>query len=279
MSFIELKNVSFDYPNGNRAIEDVSLSVNKGETVAVIGQNGAGKTTAVKLINGLIKPTVGEVIVDGWNTKEHTTAQISRKVGYVFQNPDDQLFLNEVYSEVIFGPKNLGFSKEKTEECVRRAIELTDLKKILYENPYDLPYSIRKFVTIASVIAMDTDVIILDEPTAGQDIAGMRKLSYLIKFLQKSNKTIITITHDMEFVVNNFDRTVIMAHKNILYDGDKREAFWDEKLLTESKLKQPYISRLSGSLSIPGNILSVNEMIDFLESTFDGCNEIQAMRR
>lgn len=261
MSYIEINNINFEYPNHYTAVENVSLKIDKGEKIAIIGQNGAGKTTTVKLMNGLMKPTKGDVIVDGWNTKEHTTAQISRKVGYVFQNPDDQIFHNDVYSEIEFGPKMLSFSKEKIKESVEAAARLSDISQFLKENPYNLPFSTRKFVTIASVIAMDSEVLIFDEPTAGQDLQGMEILSNLIEELTSRGKTIITITHDMEFVVKNFNRIIVMAHKNILKDGTREEIFWDRKVLEEAKLKQPYISDLANAIGLKKGILNVEDFI------------------
>lgn len=263
MSYIQLKDVSFQYPNGYIAVENISMNFEKGETVAIIGQNGAGKTTTVKLMNGLSKPTQGDVLVDGWNTKDHTTAEISKKVGYVFQNPDDQIFHNTVYSEVEFGPKNLGFSEEKTRENVLRAAELANITEYLDENPYNLPFSTRKFVTIASVIAMDSDVLIFDEPTAGQDMLGMDTLAHLINYLQKQGKTIITISHDMEFVIKNFDRIIVMAHKNVIQDDEKRAIFWQHGILKEAMLKQSYISDLAYTLKLNENILDVEEMVHY----------------
>lgn len=261
MSFIELKEVSFTYPNGFTAIEDINLSVSKGEFIAIVGQNGAGKTTTVKLMNGLLKPTAGDVIIDGWNTKEHTAAQLSSKVGYIFQNPDDQIFNENVYSEVAFGPKTLKLPPEKVKERVKKAVELTQIKSHIKENPYNLPYSTRKFVTIASVIATEPDVIILDEPTAGQDIYGMDVLSNVLKVLKQEGKTVITITHDMEFVVRNFERVVMMANKKIVMDDDRREIFWNHEALKKSMLKQPYISRVANQLSFSGKVLNIDEMI------------------
>ena len=262
MSFIKVENVTFSYPDGTVAVDNASFLVNKGEKVAIVGQNGAGKTTIVKLINGLLKPTSGNVIVDGWNTKDYTTAKMSRKVGYVFQNPDDQIFHNTVISEVMFGPKKMGYSTEEMRLLVKKAIQLSDLEKYIDENPYNLPYSIRKFVTIAAVVSMGTDIIILDEPTAGQDLKGIKVLNKLIDELYKEGKTIITITHDMEFVVNNFDRVIVMAHKNVIDDDDKRNVFWKEDILVESKLKQPHISSLANALHIDGKILFSSELVD-----------------
>lgn len=265
MSFLTLEDVVFTYQNGHTAIEGVSLAIEKGESVAIIGQNGAGKTTLVKLMNGLLKPTQGDVIVDGWNTKAYTTAQISRKVGYVFQNPDDQIFHSNVYSEVEFGPKNLRLSTEQVKANVMKAVLLTRMEPYVKENPQNLPYSMRKFVSIASVLAMDTDVIILDEPTAGQDRIGMQILSEMLEALKAEGKTLITITHDMEFAVGNFDRMIVMAHQKKLADTDKREIFWNHAILDVAMLKQPYISRLCRSLGFNQHILNISEMVDYLD--------------
>ena len=156
MSYIKLRDVSFMYPNGVLAVENINLEIEKGENVAIIGQNGAGKTTTVKMLNGLLKPTKGVVMIGDMDTREYTTAQMSRVVGYVFQNPDDQIFHPSVIDEVEFGPRILKFDEKKKNELVDYALEITGLKQHKNENPYDLPHSVRKFVTIASIIAMDT---------------------------------------------------------------------------------------------------------------------------
>lgn len=266
MAYLELKDITFQYPNKFTAVENVSLSFDKGERVAIVGQNGAGKTTTVKMMNGLLKPTQGDVIIDGETTKDKTTAQISRKVGYVFQNPDDQIFHNNILNEIKFGPKILGFSDEKAEKIVDYAVELTGLKDVLEENPYNVPISTRKFITIASVIAMDTDVVILDEPTAGQDMHGIKRLQVIINELQAQNKTVITITHDMEFVIQNFERVIVMAHKNVLADDTARQVFWSFDLLEESMLQQPAISKVAHETLVDTDILFVDEMIDVIET-------------
>ncbi|WP_342431790.1 ABC transporter ATP-binding protein [Neobacillus sp. FSL H8-0543] len=265
MSFLTLDNVSYSYPNGFKAVENVSMSFKKGEAVAIIGQNGAGKTTAVKLMNGLLKPQEGNVTIDGWNTKDYTTAQISRKVGYVFQNPDDQIFHSDIYSEIEFAPKMLGLPPEKIKENVMKAAELAGVVPFLKEHPYNLPFSMRKFVTIASVLAMDSSVIILDEPTAGQDLLAMERLGAIIRTLTAEGKTVITITHDMEFVVNNFDSVIVMANRKKIAEGNKRDIFWNTEVLMESMLKQPHISRVSRTLQLEEKILSIDEMIHNLQ--------------
>lgn len=269
MSFLTLDNVTFQYPNGFTAVENVNMSIDRGESVAIIGQNGAGKTTTMKLMNGLFKPSEGDVIIDGWNTKDYTTAQISRKVGYVFQNPDEQIFHDDIYSEIEFGPKNIGLPQEKVKENVMKAAELMEITAYLKENPYNLPFSTRKFVTIASVVAMDSSVIILDEPTAGQDQAAMDILSSAIYKLNNHGKTVITITHDMEFVVKNFERVIVMANKKKIADSDKRSVFWNFGVLKEGRLKQPSISSLSEKMNINKQIINIEEMVDHLQESND----------
>ena len=261
MSFIKIEDMTFAYPDKTIAVDRISLNIEKGEKIALIGQNGAGKTTTVKTLNGLLKPTSGNVIIDGWNTKDYTTAKMSKKVGYVFQNPMNQIFNNRVYSEIEYGSKMLKYSKDEIKKLVEEAIILTELEEYVEENPYNLSYSMRKFVTIASIIAMKTDVIIMDEPTAGQDLKGMKILQKIIDKLSSQGKTIITITHDMEFVVNNFDRVVVMANKKIIADGDKKDIFWKEDILEKSKVKQPYISDLAKELCMDGNVLSIDDFI------------------
>ena len=263
MSFITVKNLSFKYPNGTEnVLNNVSLEVKKGEKVAIVGQNGAGKTTLVKMLNGLLKPVSGNVIADDWNTKDYTVAKMSRKVGYVFQNPMDQIFHNNVYDEIAFGAKKLKYSPDEIKKMVENAIKLTELEKYQRENPYNLPYSLRKFVTIAAVIAMGSDVIVMDEPTAGQDFKGMKILHDLIDELQKRGKTIVTITHDMEFVVNNFERVIVMTNGKIIADGNKRDIFWELETLEKSMVKQPYISDLAQELRMNEKVLSIEDFVE-----------------
>ncbi len=266
VSFIELKNVTFTYPNDFTAIENINLEIAKGEFLAIVGQNGAGKTTTVKLMNGLLKPQEGEVIIDGWNTNDHTVAKLSSKVGYIFQNPDEQIFNDSIYSEVAFGPKYMKLPIEEIKNRVRTAVDVTKIRPYLNENPYNLPYSTRKFVTIAAIMANDPDVLILDEPTAGQDLYGMEVLADVLKFLKEQGKTVITITHDMEFVVKNFERVVVMANKKIISDSDRRTTFWNHDVLKQSMLKQPYVSRVAYRMGLSGNVLDVNEMISAVKT-------------
>ncbi|TQI67012.1 ABC transporter ATP-binding protein [Clostridium sp. KNHs216] len=259
MAYITLDHVSFEYPGGFLAVDDISMEIEKGECIAIIGQNGAGKTTTVKMLNGLLRPTKGDVIIGDMNSKDHTIAQMSRNVGYVFQNPDDQIFHSTIYDEVAFGTKVLNKTEQETKELVDYALEITNLAQYRDVNPFNLPFSIRKFISIAAIIAMDTQVMIFDEPTAGQDLTGNLRLSSILEHLHKEGKTLITISHDMEFVVNNFDRVIVMANKKVVTSGAPSEIFWNFEALEKSMLKQPYVSRLCKTLNLGGNIVTMEE--------------------
>jgi energy-coupling factor transport system ATP-binding protein len=252
MAFISLQNVGYRYPGGPQALEAVNMEIGRGEHLAVIGQNGAGKTTLAKLCNRLLRPGGGNVFVDGRNTRDQSAAGVSRIVGYVFQNPDDQIFHSTVGKEVAFGPRTAGFPPEKVRALTEDALALTGLAEERGTNPYDLPPSLRAFVGIASVIAMDTGALILDEPTAGQDLRGNRRLRDIIDVMRRRGKTLIAISHDMDFVAENFPRIVVMADKGIIADGGAEEVFWDFAALERARLRQPSVSRICLSLGITG---------------------------
>jgi energy-coupling factor transport system ATP-binding protein len=263
MNTIELKNVYFKYPNGTMANENLNLTIKQGERLAIIGQNGAGKTTAVKLMNGLNKPTQGDVIVNGINTKNRTTAQISTWVGYVFQNPDDQIFNTTVQKEIEFWAHYKKLPEEEVAEKTKRVVELANIEKYLLLNPYEIPYSLKKFVTIASVLIAETPYLILDEPTAGQDLEGIQTLVKIMDKESEEGKGVVTISHDMEFAAQYFDRIVVMADKHIIADGTPHEVFSDTTILDEAHIKKPRIGLLAGRLGF-SNVLYQNELIEKL---------------
>lgn len=262
MKDLVLKNVSFSYPGGFLAVDSIDMEIAGGENVAIVGQNGAGKTTTVKMMNGLFRPTDGDVLIGDMNTKDYTTAQISRVVGYVFQNPDDQIFHSTVESEVRFGPKMMKLDPREENIRVEEALKITGMDQYREENPFNLPLSIRKFVTIAAVMAMGTDILIFDEPTAGQDMAGNLRLSDILSFLHEQGKTVITISHDMEFVASNFKRIIVMASKKIVKSGTPAEIFGDMESLEKAMLKQPYISRVCRALGIEGTVIDMDDAVD-----------------
>lgn len=272
MSELEFNNVSFTYPNGFKAINDLNFVVYPSEKVAIVGQNGAGKSTCAKLMNGLLRPSSGEILLEGKNTKDMTTAQISRKVGYVFQNPNDQIFNSTVYDEVAFSLRALKVDEDEMDRRVRQACEICELSEYLDDHPYDLPFSTRKFITIAITIANDCDIFIFDEPTAGQDAYSMSCLKRVIDHLHDLNKTIITITHDMEFVVENFNRVVVMSNKEIIKDADKKEVFDEDEILQKAYIQPPVIKRLCNSINLNEKLLSVDDFVDYIKD-FGGHND------
>lgn len=266
MNQIELINASFQYPNGFLANDDLNLVIGRGERVAIVGQNGAGKTTAVKMMNGLHKPFKGDVLVDGKNTKDFTTAKIARHVGYVFQNPDDQIFNQSVYAEIAYMPKYYKLPEAEIKKRVEDAARLMEIERFLDKNPFEIPYVIRKFVTIAAILATNPEYIILDEPTAGQDLKGIVILSHLLDVLEEKGVGVITITHDMEFVADNFTRVVAMANKKIIADGTAKEIFQDDQILQQSKIKRTQVGEIASELGMGKDILNAQEFVKRLQS-------------
>ncbi len=257
---IELADVSFSYPNGVLAVESITMRIGDGERLAIVGQNGAGKTTAVKLMNGLLKPTAGEVTVDGKPTKGRTTATIARTVGYVFQNPDDQIFGSSVQSELEYMPRYFKWSEDKRKERVLRARKLTGIGPWINFNPHDLPFAIKKFVAVAAILVGEVRYVILDEPTAGLDTRGLALLNQLIDQLEAEGISVITITHDMRFVVESFDRVVVMANRRVIADGTCSEIFADDALLEQARIRRPEAAQLVRDLGLSGNALRLGDI-------------------
>lgn len=269
MAGIEFTNVSFSYPNGYTANEELTFRIQPGERVAIIGQNGAGKTTVAKMMNGLNKPTTGIVTVDDINTKYATTAQIAKKVGYVFQNPDEQIFNSTVISEIEYMPRYFKLADDVVKKRIDQVLKLTELEALKDVNPMDISYSIRKFITIAAVLATEPKYTIWDEPTAGQDPKRINTLKNIMDYLEKAGVAVVVITHDMDFVVNMFKRVIVMANKKIIADGTPREIFSRDEILAESCVDRPQIGSLAHKLNIKDSLLFRDEIVQYL--TKEGC--------
>ena len=265
MEGIEFQDVSFHYPNGFLANEGLNLKVRPGERVAIIGQNGAGKSTAAKMMNGLYKPTQGKVLVNGVDTREKTTAQIARMVGYVFQNPDEQIFNSTVIKEIEYMPRYFHLPEEEIKARTDEVLSLTGLKDCRDMNPFDISYSTRKFVTIAAVLATKPLYTIWDEPTAGQDCKHTAILREILDYLQERGVGVVVITHDMDFVVNTFDRIVVMANKHIIADGTPAEIFSREDIIRESCISRPQIGNIAHNAGIEKTILFREELVAYLK--------------
>lgn len=263
MTLISVEGVWFSYNNEVTALRDVSLTIGKQEIIALIGQNGGGKTTLAKHFNGLLKPTKGRVLVHGIDTRTVPANKLAFKVGYVFQNPAHQIFCSTVRDEVSFGPRNAGLSDVEVQRRVADAIAKVGLKGFEDVHPYDLDYGKQKLLTIASVISMNADAYCLDEPTTGQDHRGRRMVAELIRKLNESGASVIVITHDMRFVGEVARRVVLISEGKILADLPTKEIFDRIDLLKSAQISPPQITLLAHSLAsykIPPNIVTISDM-------------------
>jgi energy-coupling factor transport system ATP-binding protein len=208
-------------------------------------------------------------LIGDWDTAQHSVAKLARRVGYVFQNPDEQLFSRSVGAEVAFGPKNLGLDPERVEALVRDALALTQLLDKTEMNPYDLSATWRKMVALASIISMDTDILVFDEPTTGQDAVNMARIAGVIAELRKRGKTIITITHDIDFCAENFERVIAMAQGKILLDGRSNDVLGQEEILAQTYVEPPQLTRLGKRLGFKNTVRNQEEFLDALKNNLE----------
>lgn len=259
---IEARDVYFSYSNGVEALKGVSVTVKDGEFVAIMGQNGAGKTTLVKNFNGLLKPARGNVLVDGIDTNKASVAKLARNVGFVFQNPDSQLFSESVEEEIAFALRNFGFEKDTVEKRVTWALNLLGLTQYRKISPFLLSGGERKRVALASVLAWDPKMLIMDEPTIGQDYQQKEKLRQFIMQMKTQRKTIIVVTHDVEFVAECNPRVLLMREGKIIVDGEARKVLTDLDMLAQASIVPPQIAQIFLELSdldLPKNVIDVYE--------------------
>jgi energy-coupling factor transport system ATP-binding protein len=258
---IEIKDLYFTYPSGLEALRGITLNIESGEQVAIVGQNGAGKTTLAKHLNGLLQPRRGQVLIGDWDTAKCSVAKLASRVGYVFQNADEQLFSKNVGTEVAFGPKNLGYNGEQVQALVKDALALTELSDKTETNPYDLSATWRKLVAIASIISMDTEVVIFDEPTTGQDALNIARIANVIAELRMRGKTVITITHDIDFCAENFERVIAMSQGEILLDGMANDVLRQEEILASTYVDPPQLTRLGKRLGFDKTVRNQEEFL------------------
>lgn len=265
---IKVEDLYFKYPLGAESVRGVSLEIDDQEFLAIMGENGAGKTTLVKHFNGILKPTTGNVFVNELNTKKVSVAELSRDVGLVFQNPDHQLFCETVEDEITFGLKNFGFNEKTIVDRVEWSLNLLGLTKYRKSSPFMLSGGERKRVALAAVLAWNPEVIVLDEPTIGQDYGQKEKLRQFISQINSEGKTVVVVTHDVEFVVECNPRVVLMSKGRILADGPARKILTDCELLAKASIIPPQIVRLFHYLKdydLPENIMDTHEAIGILE--------------
>lgn len=252
MTTIRLEGVGFVYPDGTRALDGVDLEIAGGSSVAIVGQNGSGKSTLVRQLDGLLRPTEGRVLHDGVDILDRRVAALSASVGIVFQNPDRQIFAGKVRDEVAFGPRILGRSDAQAETAVDAALAAVGLEAVAGDNPYDLGYSRRKLLALASILAMETPILILDEPTTGQDASGIERVQRVVADVVAAGRTVIAISHDMRFVAESFERVVVMGAGRVLLDGSPAEVFAESAwpTLASTFLEPPYAARVGARLGL-----------------------------
>lgn len=270
---INFKNVSFVYgektPFEKLALDNIDLTIKKGEFVGIIGHTGSGKSTLIQHFNGILKPTSGDVFIGDMNTKDKELAKsgLRYKIGLVFQYPEYQLFEETIEKDIAFGPKNMGLNEEEVTERVKEAMEIVglDYEAKKDKSPFEISGGQKRRVAIAGILAMKPDILILDEPTAGLDPKGRDELFFQIKRLyEKNNITIVLISHSMEDVAKLVNRIIIMKNGHIHLDKSTKEAFSDVDDLKKVGLNVPQITELMDILRKKGhhfskNILTVDE--------------------
>jgi energy-coupling factor transport system ATP-binding protein len=264
---IQLNNVSYSYSSSVDALRSVSLSIYSGEFIAIMGENGAGKTTMVKHFNGLLRPKSGIVAVEGVDVALKSVASLARKVGLVFQNSDDQLFAEDVEEEISFALRNFGYDEGVIKERVDWALNLLDIQRYKKSSPFLLSGGERKRVALASVLAWNPDVLILDEPTVGQDYGQKERLKHFLMQLKMQGKTIVIVTHDVEFVAESQPRIILMAQGRVIADDSTKKIMTDNKSLEASSVAPPEVTKLFNKLipyGYPGDVVDIDEAIELL---------------
>jgi len=271
--------VDYVYSNGTIALKQVSLNIKKGEFIAIMGQNGAGKTTLIRTFNGLIRPTKGSIFLEGENIDSKTIATISKKVGVIFQNPMHQLFSTTLEDEIKFSLKSLNLDKEEIQIKVDQILEEFDLEKYRKRSPFNLSGGESKKLATASILCRDPDVLVFDEPTLGQDAKEINFFLGLIKSELERGKTIIIVTHNIEFTVEHVPRTILMSGGQIIADGPTQSIFTNEFLISKSSLIMPQIYLFKKELrkigiTIPKEVIRESEIINFLDKYLENKSTI-----
>ncbi|MFS8629405.1 MAG: energy-coupling factor ABC transporter ATP-binding protein [Limnochordales bacterium] len=246
---IETIDLVHTYKTGVTALKGVNLKIYENQVVSIVGQNGSGKTTLVRHFNGLLKPTSGKVLVDGEDTAGKRMPELARKVGYVFQNPNHQIFCTTVREELLVAPRNFNFSEDEQKRALDEVVELMGLASELDKHPLTLDYTSKKIVTIASVLIYKPNVLVLDEPTNGLDQSGREMLTKIIDMMKAAGHTVVMISHDMDYVAEVSERVVVMANGQVIKDGAPAEVFLDREALVEAQIEPPQITELDLYLS------------------------------
>ncbi|KYC46742.1 MAG: Cobalamin import ATP-binding protein BtuD [Candidatus Methanofastidiosum methylothiophilum] len=250
MNAIEIFDLHFSYPECDEILKGVNLTVKKGQFLSLVGQNGSGKTTLAKHLNGLLRPTRGKVLILGEDTKKFSIAELSKKVGHLFQNPENQIFEETVFNEIAFGPRNLQLPEDEIVARVDKVLKTTRLSKYRDAHPLSLSGGEKQRLALASVVVMEPEILVLDEPTTGLDLLSIQGILEIVKELHKRNVTVLLITHDMELVSELSERVVVMGNGQIIGDGTPKEIFANDELLARASLEPPQIMKFSKILGL-----------------------------
>lgn len=262
---IRTEQLTHIYPRGNvKALQGIDLDIHVGDIVSIVGQNGSGKTTLVRHFNGLLRPTGGKVFLMGEDTKGKSVAEMSRGCGYVFQNPNHQIFCTTVLEELTVAPKNFGYTEQQTKDNIERVSALMNLEQLLDRHPMTLDYTTKKIITIASVLVFSPEVLVLDEPTGGLDEVGRQMLTKIIRMMHDNGHTVVMISHDMDYVAENSSRVIVMAQGTVLDDAPPDKAFLNSNILEQAQVEPPQIMQLDLRLGGPGMTSAALSVEDFV---------------
>ena len=270
---LEIQQVSFAYPGHAPALKELSLTVAAGDFIGLAGRNGSGKTTLTRIMVGLAKPVSGQVLLDGRNTLQCGPAVMARAIGYVFQNPDRQIFRDTVAQEVAFGPEQMDWSDNERMQAVADALRMTGLESVAAAYPRGLTRSFRQRIAIASALALKPRLLILDEPTSGQDAEEKSQLMKLLDELNQQGIGIILVTHDMELLLAHTRRAVVLHQGEKVFDGLTEELFaaTTATKVSEWGLRVPDVAAVAGKLEKPlGAVRTVEELADRIEGRLRG---------
>ncbi|KKG13418.1 ABC transporter ATP-binding protein [Methanosarcina sp. 2.H.T.1A.6] len=277
---VRVENLCYRHEDGSEAFENLNFEIKHGEFLALLGHNGAGKTTLAGHLIGFCRPACGRVLLNGKDISKYSTAQLSKQVGYLFQNPDSQIFTDSVLEEVRFGLENLGMSEEEIKRLANSALEMMELSAYIKRHPHALSRGQRQRLAVASILALEPDLLVLDEPTTGQDRGHIRNFLDKIRELNRLGKTVILITHDMELAAEYAERVVVMKQGKILLDGPTAEVFSSPEELGAAGLIPPLPARLALDLRKQGidtpRLLTVSDLKNFLRAR---CPELPDCRK
>jgi energy-coupling factor transport system ATP-binding protein len=268
---IRVTELRFEYEPSRAVLRGIDLEIARGEFVALVGENGAGKTTLAKHFNATLKPGQGTVVVCGIDTRSSTVGALARHVGYCYQNPDHQIFSATVGEEIAFGPLNAGLPRDEVTKRVREIMEVVGLPEQLDAYPFSLSRGERQKLAVASILAMEPEILVIDEPTTGLDWRGGLAMMDLMARLNARDHTLIVITHDMRLVAEYVSRVVVMAHGSVIADDTPRKIFSRPDVLAQARLQPPQITRLFQALPdhvSSATILTVDEAVDVLRPVF-----------